>query len=258
MNFGAIIIGDEILSGKRTDRHFDAIVRLLAARGLRLSWVNYLGDERPRIAEALKRSLASGEAVFSFGGIGNTADDHTRQAAADALQCDLVLHADAAREIRARFGKQTSEAQLQMGVFPRGATIIPNPFNRIPGFSVGDHHFLPGFPQMAHPMAEWVLDTRYAALFNRSPIVDKAFLLSGPLAYESALLDLMARIVQDFPTLRLFSLPSVGDDGVRKHIELGVEGEEARVDQAMTVIREEIERRGIAWRWRDNGWRAPS
>lgn len=258
MNFGAIIIGDEILSGKRTDRHFDALVRLLAARGLRLSWAYYLGDERSRIAETLKRSLDSGDAVFSFGGIGNTPDDHTRQAAAEALAVDLVLHPDAAREIRGRFGKQTSEAQLQMGVFPCGATIIPNPFNRIPGFSAGNLHFLPGFPQMAHPMAEWVLETRYASLFNRSPVVDKAFLLSGPLAYESALLDLMARIVREFPTLRLFSLPSVGDDGIRRHLELGVEGEEDRVDQAMAVIREEIERRGIAWHWRDNGWRAPS
>lgn len=38
MNFGAIIIGDEILSGKRIDQHFNKLVRMLAARGLRLSW----------------------------------------------------------------------------------------------------------------------------------------------------------------------------------------------------------------------------
>ncbi|HCV12430.1 MAG TPA: competence/damage-inducible protein A, partial [Candidatus Accumulibacter sp.] len=38
-SFGAIIIGDEILSGKRVDRHFARIAELLAARGLRLSWV---------------------------------------------------------------------------------------------------------------------------------------------------------------------------------------------------------------------------
>jgi molybdopterin-biosynthesis enzyme MoeA-like protein len=251
MNFGAIIIGDEILSGKRTDRHFDKIVSLLAARGLRLSWAEYLGDARSRIAITLKRTFASGDVVFSFGGIGNTPDDHTRQAAAEALGVDLVLHPDAEREIRARFGDDVNPVRLLLGTFPRGVDIVPNPFNRIAGFRVRDHYFLPGFPQMAHPMAEWALDTFYAHLFNRHPMVDKAFLLTGPNAYESALLDLMERIVADYPDLRLFSLPSIGEDRQRRHLELGVEGVEARVDQALEEIRLEVERRGIAWRWRD-------
>lgn len=251
MIFGAIIIGDEILSGKRVDQHFEKVKSLLAARGLRLSWAEYLGDERPRIVATLKRTLAAGDVVFSFGGIGNTPDDHTRQAAAEALGVDLVLHPEAEREIRARFGEQTTENRLSLGHFPRGVEAIPNPFNRIPGFRVRDHHFVPGFPQMAHPMVEWALDTYYSHLFNRNPMVDKAFLLTGANAYESALLDLMERIVAEYPALRLFSLPSIGEDGQRRHLELGVEGAEALVDQAMEEIRQEVERRGITWVWRD-------
>jgi molybdopterin-biosynthesis enzyme MoeA-like protein len=250
MQFGAIILGDEILSGKRIDKHFAKLTELLTVRGLRLSWAEYLGDERPRIAATLKRSFAAGDIVFSFGGIGNTPDDQTRQAAAEALGVDLVLHPDAEREIRGRFGDEVNATRLLLGTFPRGVDIVPNPFNRIPGFRVRDHHFLPGFPQMAHPMAEWALDTFYADLFNRNPVVDKAFLLTGPNAYESALLDLMERIVADYPALRLFSLPSVGDDGQRRHLELGVEGASALVGQALEEIRLEIERRGIAWQWR--------
>lgn len=251
MSFGAIIIGDEILSGKRIDKHFAKITELLGARGLRLSWAEYLGDERSRIAATLKRSFAAGDIVFSFGGIGNTPDDQTRQAVAEALGVDLVLHPDAEREIRVRFGDDTNAARLLLGTFPRGVDIIPNPFNRIPGFRVRDHHFMPGFPQMAHPMAGWVLDTFYADLFNRNPVVDKAFLLTGPNVYESALLGLMERIVADYPALRLFSLPSVGNDGQRRHLELGVEGEAGLVDLAMAEIRAEIERRDITWRWRE-------
>ena len=253
--FGALIIGDEILSGKRVDQHFAKIAGLLSSRGLRLSWVEYLGDERPRIVETLKRSFAAGEVVFSFGGIGNTPDDHTRQAVAEALGVDLVLHPDAEREIRARFADDITPQRLLLGTFPRGVAIVPNPFNRIPGFAVRDHYFLPGFPQMAHPMAEWVLDTYYSHLFNQRPVIDKAFLLTGPNAYESALLGLMERIVAAYPDLRLFSLPSIGPDGQRKHLELGVEGAEARVDQALEEIRQEIERRGITWSWRDQGLR---
>ncbi|WP_291992433.1 molybdopterin-binding protein [Candidatus Accumulibacter sp. ACC003] len=250
MSFGAIIIGDELLSGKRSDQHFAKIAELLAARGLRLSWVEYLGDDAARIAATLRRSLAAGDVVFSFGGIGNTPDDQTRQAAAAALGVDLVLHADAEREIRGRFGDQTNAVRLLLGTFPRGVDIIPNPFNRIPGFRVRDHHFVPGFPQMAHPMVEWALDTFYGDLFHRQPSVEKAFLLTGANCYESALLDLMEEIVGDFPTLRLFSLPSIADDGQRRHLELGVEGEAALVDEAMGRIRQEVERRGISWRWR--------
>jgi len=251
MQFGALIIGDEILSGKRIDKHFAKIAELLAARGLRLAWAEYLGDERSRIAATLKQSFAAGDVVFSFGGIGNTPDDQTRQAVAEALGVDLVLHPDAEREIRGRFGADTNATRLLLGTFPRGVDIVPNPFNRIPGFRVRDHHFLPGFPQMAHPMAEWALDTFYSPLFNRNPPVDKAFLLTGPNAYESALLDLMERIVAEYPALRLFSLPSVGDDGQRRHLELGVEGEAALVERALEDIRLEIERRGVAWTWRD-------
>ncbi|MBK1680228.1 competence/damage-inducible protein A [Rhodocyclus tenuis] len=257
MNFGAFIIGDEILSGKRSDKHFARLTELLGARGLRLSWVEYLGDERPRLVDAFRRSFARGDVVFSFGGIGNTPDDHTRQAVAEALGVDLVLHPDAEREIRARVaaGKMPvaagadgpSPQQLLLGSFPRGVDIVPNPFNRIPGFRVREHHFLPGFPQMSHPMVEWALDTFYSAYFNRQPPVDRALLLTGPGAYESALLDLMERIVADYPALRLFSLPSLDANGQRRHLELGVEGEPELVDAALGEIRAEIERRGITW-----------
>ena len=99
-------------------------------------------------------------------------------------------------------------------------------------------------------LIEWALDTFYASLFQ--PVegrVEKALLLTGPTAYESALLDLMEQIVKDYPALRLFSLPSlVGKE--RKHLELGVEGSPELVDKAMEDIRVEVEKRGISWTWR--------
>jgi molybdopterin-biosynthesis enzyme MoeA-like protein len=165
--FGAFIIGDELLVGKRQDKHMPFVIEALAKRGLRLSWAHYLGDEPERITTALKRSFNTSDLVFSFGGIGATPDDHTRQCAAAALNVQLRIHPDAEREIRARFGGEVTPQRLQMGEFPEGSAIIPNPVNRIPGFSVREHHFVPGFPQMAWPMVEWLLDTKYAKLFNR-------------------------------------------------------------------------------------------
>ncbi|MCK6413475.1 MAG: molybdopterin-binding protein [Azonexus sp.] len=250
--FGTIIIGDEILSGKRQDKHFAKIAEMLAQRGLRLSWVEYLGDDRERLAATFRRTMAAGDVVFSCGGIGNTPDDHTRQAVAQALGVGLELHAAAFEELKIRFaGEEITEQRKLLVTFPQGVQMIPNPFNRIAGFMTHEHYFVPGFPQMAHPMLEWALDTFYREQFQ--PVagrIEKAMLLTGPNAYESALLDLMERTVAAYPDLRLFSLPSlIGKE--RKHLELGVEGEPQRVEQALAEIRSEIERRGITWVWRN-------
>ena len=98
MNIGLIIIGDEILSGKRQDKHLAKVIELLGARGLALSWARYAGDDRAMITPVLRDAFASGDLVFSCGGIGATPDDHTRQCAAAALGVPLVLH-PGAREL---------------------------------------------------------------------------------------------------------------------------------------------------------------
>ncbi|NJD23943.1 MAG: competence/damage-inducible protein A [Betaproteobacteria bacterium] len=249
--FGLIVIGDEILSGKRQDKHFARVAELFGQRGLRLSWVEYLGDDRERLTATFQRTMAAGDVVFSCGGIGNTPDDHTRQAVAAALGVGLELHPEAYEELKIRFaGEEITDQRRLLVTFPAGVRMIPNPFNRIAGFMANDHYFVPGFPQMAHPMIEWALDTFHRDDFL--PVagsVEKAFLLTGPSAYESALLDLMERIVADYPSLRLFSLPSLAGKE-RRHLELGVEGTPALVDRAMAEIRAEVERRGITWTWR--------
>ena len=181
MDFGLIIIGDEILSGKRADKHMAKVIELLSQRGLALAWARYVGDERERITACLRDAFAGGDVVFSCGGIGATPDDHTRQCAAAALGRPLVLHPEArelilqrVREMAQQHGTPVEEnhpdtqRRLEMGVFPEGADIIPNPYNKIPGFAVGTVHFVPGFPVMAWPMIEWVLDQKYPHLFEFS------------------------------------------------------------------------------------------
>ena len=243
--FGAYIIGDEILSGRREDKHFAKLRELLHARGLRLAWGHYLGDDPQRLTEAFRRSLASEDIVFSFGGIGATPDDHTRQCVAHALGVPLELHPEAEALIRARFGERTTPQRLEMGRFPRGARIIPNPYNQIPGFSVADHHFVPGFPVMAWPMVEWVLDQRFAHLHHTADYTEQSVIVWE--AFEGKLIDLMEAITADFPESTLFSLPSFGTDTQRRHVELGMKGPTGRVAEAMARITAELTRRGYEW-----------
>ena len=244
--FGAFIIGDELLVGKRQDKHLPFIIEALAQRGLRLSWAHYLGDEPQRITDALQRSFAASDVVFSFGGIGATPDDHTRQCAAAALGVGLKVHPDAEREIRGRFGGEVTLQRLAMGEFPDGASIIPNPVNRIPGFSVREHHFVPGFPQMAWPMVEWVLDTKYGKLFNQDRWAEASILVYE--AGESQLIPAMQAVEAGFKGVKVFSLPSMGNDGSRIHVELGVRGEPAQVDPAMQKLRELVGDAGFPYK----------
>jgi molybdopterin-biosynthesis enzyme MoeA-like protein len=248
MGFGALIIGDEIIRGKRQDKHFARLREILAACGLHLDWVLYLGDDRPRLSEALRRSMASDDVVFCFGGIGSTPDDHTRQAAAAAAGVALRLHPEAEARIRERLtalGRPITAAMLEMGAFPEGSRIIPNPFNGIPGFSWRDHHFMPGFPQMAHPMTEWLLDTYYRDRFDAVPEAEDAIIVWEGI--EGLLVDLMEGIEREHPGLKVFSLPSVGTETMRRHIELGVRGDPQQVPPAMAEIEAEIARRGLSF-----------
>jgi molybdopterin-biosynthesis enzyme MoeA-like protein len=252
MAIGLIIIGDEILSGKRTDSHFPKVVEMLNARGLQLAWAEYLGDDRDRITATLQRTLASDDIVFSCGGIGATPDDHTRQCAAAALNVAIGLHPGAKAKIQERFTDMAKEASkeidlnseryqqaLKMGEFPVGAELIPNPFNKIPGFSVkgagnGRHYFVPGFPVMAQPMIEWVLDTHYSHLFHQEARLEKSVLVYE--AMESAVTPLMEQIEAEFPLVKVFSLPHVGDATTRRHIELGVKGEPVQTAAAFSKM----------------------
>ena len=233
--FGAIVVGDEILVGKRQDKHFPWLIEALGRRGLRLSWCEHVGDDPARLTATLKRTFDADDVVFSFGGIGATPDDHTRQCAAEALGVGLALHPEAEAEIRGRFGAETNAQRLKMGEFPVGASIIPNPFNRIPGFSVGHHYFVPGFPQMAWPMVEWVLDEKYRQLFDSQRWGEASILVYG--LPESSISPLMEEVNAAFPGLKTFSLPSMGEGGVRRHIELGVRGAPDQVAPALERLR---------------------
>lgn len=243
MPIGALIIGDEILSGKRQDKHLPHIVETLAARGLTLDYAHYAGDDRGRLTAFLRDTFARDDILFSFGGIGATPDDHTRQAAAAALEAPLARHPEAVAELEAKFGPEAYPNRVLMAEFPEGARIIPNPYNRVAAFAIRRHQFFPGFPQMAWPMLDWVLATWYPDLVQ-PPVVERAIAVYG--AGESQLLPLMDENVARFPSLKLFSLPSFLPDGGRR-IELGVKGAASDADAGLAHLRAGVEQMGFKW-----------
>lgn len=240
--FGLYIIGDEILSGKRKDAHLSKVVELLAARGLQLSWAHFLGDIPEQITSLLKASMARGDIVFSFGGIGATPDDFTRQCAADAVGVPIERHAGAVAEIEGQYGESAYPKRVLMADFPYGANLIPNPVNRVAGFSINEHYFVPGFPEMGHPMVEWVLENNYAHLFHQQDYIESSILVTE--AGESDLIDLMSAMLAQYPTLKIFSLPRSNQ---RRTTELGMKGKSDPVKSAMALLKKEVSALGFPW-----------
>ncbi|MGD8589043.1 MAG: molybdopterin-binding protein [Chromatiales bacterium] len=218
-DFGLIVIGDEILFGQRQDRHLYEFRKLLDERGLRLVRCYLLPDDETTLTQHLRFSLIDGLPVFVCGGIGATPDDLTRACAARAANLPLIRHPQAVALLEERFGPDAYPTRIRMAELPEGCELIPNPYNRIPGFSLGQHFFLPGFPEMAWPMAQWVLDEHYG--FAKCPARREQALKVRNVP-ESGLVPIMEALAGRFPGLKLFSLPHLGDD---PYIELGFRGD---------------------------------
>lgn len=223
--FGVVITGDEILCGKRTDRHLPRVIETLHNRGMRVAWSRVVGDDRRRLVRELQMTQQDGIPVLCFGGIGATPDDQTRQAAAEAFGVPLATHPDAAAIIRHHFGTEAYPDRIRMAVLPEDCLLIPNAHNDIPGFTLYDHHFFPGFPLLAWPMLDWVLDHYYpSGAQSQAERSCRVFC-----ARESDLVRLMEELARRHPDAKLFSLPHMAEIN---SIEIGFRGEQGAVEVA--------------------------
>ena len=227
--FGVVIIGDELLCGKRTDKHLPHVIGALQARGMRVAWSRVVSDHHKRLVHELKMTQLDSLPVFCFGGIGATPDDHTRQAAAEAFGIPLVRRPDAVAMIKDRFGDAADPNRLRMADLPEDCVLIPNPDSRIPGFTLYDHHFFPGFPSLAWPMLGWVLDHYHSHAMPQE--VEKSVRVFD--TTESGLIPLMNELSSGHAGAALFSLPHMA---AINSIELGFRGEQAAVEAAFTDL----------------------
>jgi molybdopterin-biosynthesis enzyme MoeA-like protein len=153
----AVIIGSEILNGRRVDKHFHFLQSALAKRGYTLCSVEIIKDDEALITGSFQRIRDDAKSMmFCFGGIGSTPDDLTRAIASAVFRsAPPVRHAKFERDIIERFGESAYPNRIHMAELPEGAGLLTNPFNNMSGFYLDDRYFfMPGFPEMAHPMVE--------------------------------------------------------------------------------------------------------
>ena len=244
MDIGLIIVGDEILSGRRTDKHLSKIIELLAARNTCLNWVKILGDNPDELEACYRASFATDTLILSTGGIGATPDDLTRDAAAAALGIKTERHPEGSKlleQLAREHGREMTPQSYRLIEFPAGAELIPNPYNGIPGFKIAHHHFVPGFPEMAWPMLEWVLDTHYPNL-GRDNHKEHFVFIEG--SSESRIIPVMETIQANYSDVKTFSLPILGDN---PRIELGVKGPQRSAKYAFDEMKEILSSEKIIW-----------
>ncbi|WP_457592491.1 competence/damage-inducible protein A [Hydrogenimonas sp.] len=202
MHVYQVIIGSEILNRRRADRHFDFLSEALLQRGEKLYATFIVEDDKPLIERVFTLVKEDPQSVmFSFGGIGSTPDDLTREIAAKVFTGrPLVVHEEAKRRILEQFGEEAYPHRIHMAELPEGADLLDNPVNNVPGFSLqGRFFFVPGFPKMAHPMVRQALDS---LLPHTRPLYRRTF---TALTSENDLIEMMQQVPE---TIDLSSLPA--------------------------------------------------
>ena len=241
--FKLLIIGDEILSGKRKDCHLDNLISALSDYGFKLNQSIIIGDEPELIVATLRSICDENSVVFCCGGIGATPDDYTRQCAAEAFNQEFLKHAEATALIEKQFGEAAYPKRILMAYLPKQARVIPNPINQVPGFSVGDCHFMPGFPQMAEPMMKWVLAHYYAQHKEENADVERSvWIYNTP---ESELIDLMNLILEEYEGVKVASLPKV--DERHSKVDLAIKGKQENVDAGFEFLLTYLSQHNIAF-----------
>jgi molybdopterin-biosynthesis enzyme MoeA-like protein len=240
IGFGLIIIGSEILDGRIQDKHFENTRRIMGEKNHLLRYSMILVDDPVLILEKLTWAMKRPEPFFCCGGIGATPDDYTRQCAAEASGVGLEFHEEGLEILRNRPGFEMTPSRMKMVEFPEGSVLIPNPVNQIPGFSIANGYFIPGFPSMAEPMTVWVLETYFEA---GKATVSRTLILPG--AKEADLVPVMENFTQSHPNVSFSSLPKFVAGGTEVH--LGLSGLPDDFEEGLRDLVEKLEENGIAW-----------
>lgn len=245
MNFYACIIGTELLNGRRKDSHFEFLLSELLKRGHELKASFIIKDEPSFIADIFELIKKDEESVmFCFGGIGATPDDYTREVAARVFTEGGMEHNQTVVDIIvARMGERAYPDRINMAYLPKGAGLLSNPVNQIPGFYLEKRFFfMPGFPQMAQPMIVEALDKFYG---EAAPKFKKTF---TAFCSEGDIVDIMRTLP---PSVEFSSLPIM--DGEKRATEIYLASPSSCVvedvyEHFVTLT----EKKGF--KWRDGGY----
>jgi molybdenum cofactor synthesis domain-containing protein len=196
----ALIIGNELLSGKVDDANLVVLARTLRAIGVRLDRVVMVPDERALIADEVKQLSSTREVLFTSGGVGPTHDDVTVEAVADAFGVETVMSSEIETMLRGYYGDSLTDGHLLMARIPKGARLSTTPEMPWPTIVMHNVWVLPGVPQIFAMKMPVVI----AELGGARPFVSRALYTTLD---EGPLKPLLDQVVASHPTVEIGSYP---------------------------------------------------
>jgi len=209
-----LIIGDEILSGRTQDTNLRDIARHLGVLGVDVAEARTVPDDLDVIVEALNALRTRYDYVITTGGIGPTHDDITADAVAAAFGVPLEEHPEIIAMLEARFGDQLNAARRRMARVPVGGTLVKNPVQGPPGFTIGNVFVLAGVPQIMRGMLEDV----GPRLRGGRPVISRTVRVAG--SGEGALAAPLEAVAKAHPAMSLGSYPFFTPEGYGSNLVL--------------------------------------
>jgi molybdenum cofactor synthesis domain-containing protein len=226
----ALVIGDEILSGRTKDKNIGAIADFCTNIGLDLREVRIVPDVTESIVAAVNVLRTRYDYVFTTGGIGPTHDDITADAMAAAFGVE-IYEDPRAIELLLQFIKpeNLNEARRRMARIPRGADLVMNKISKAPGFWIENVIVMAGVPSVVQAMLEDVAPRLSTGALTIAETIEVGNLPEGTYAAE------LAAVAISNPALSIGSYPSVVDG--KFHNQIVVRGKDgALVAEAVAVI----------------------
>lgn len=225
---GAIIIGNEVLSGKVEEENARFLIRELRGLGVKLERIVFLRDEVDEIAAEVRRMASTYDHVFTSGGVGSTHDDVTFLGVATAFGRPLRLDAELESMLGQRFGAKMTDVVRRMAMVPEGTRLLYARPDRFPVLQVENVFVLPGVPSFFRAKFDEVLRAR---LGGPPFILRQVYVSVG----EDEIALPLETVQKAHPELELGSYPRFDDADHR--VRLTVEGRDPdRVQAAFEAL----------------------
>ncbi len=246
INFYSVIIGTELLNGRRKDAHFSFLNEELLKR----NWehkASFVIEDDTKLMFDIFNLIKNDEnsVMFCYGGIGSTPDDYTRQTAAHAFTDGKMEYNPKAKElILNQFGDEAYPHRINMAYLPINAKLLKNIVNNVPGFYLEDRFFFtPGFPSMSQSMVIEALDKHFPKGIKKYSKVLTAF------CGENDLIDTMKKVSDD---VELSSLPKLIDGKRKAVINISsIEENKESVDKNFNMFIEYLENNRVEYILKD-------
>jgi len=235
-----LLIGDELLSGRTQDVNLQTIAKFMAPLGVQIAEARVVADVPDEIAAAVNELRAKYDYVFTTGGIGPTHDDKTADAIAAAFGVGIDVHPEARAILEAHYKGpgNLNEARLRMARLPHGASLVPNPVSKAPGFQMENVFVMAGVPSIMRGMLEGVGPRLQGGAVVRSRAVRGKGVREGDIAGPLAALEEASNGIVTFG-----SYPWFGPEGYGLHL-VARSADEAALAKAGEDLRMLIKARG--------------